>query len=265
MKRVVAVINEIDQIEKVLGKAKDFVASDGLLEILFVYEEDLFELPEYFHPRFLKEDTIDKDEVKKEIEDILQKIGYSGESAIFVEISDTVSRLKHLIKDQDDLLVVNRYNEKITSRLIEEVNSLVLTLKKEPFEDKEVLYIASLDDRDKNNLNLIKKHFSDVKIRLLYDFHYYAIASADYLDPMISTPVMDIQIDQEAKKAKKALFDKLLEESGYEGEFVEEWVDEDDKLLNYIRAGEFGVVVYPKEMKHLVDRVENSTLAYSVI
>ncbi len=262
MKRVVAVINDIERAEEILSNAKNFVAEDGVLEVLYVYEESLFELPEYFRPRFLKEDVIDKDEVKREIEDTLERIGYSGESAVFVEISDTVSHLIHLIKDQDDLLVINRYHEDISSKMIEESNCFVLTLKNKPIEKGDILYIASLDNRDKNNIKLIEKFFPDAKIKLLYDFHYYTIASADYLDPMISTPVMDIQIDQEAKKAKKELFDKLVEESGLEGEFIEEWVDEDIKLLSSIKEGDYGLVVYPKDIVNLTDKISNPTLTY---
>ena len=128
--KVLAVINDLEAVDAVLKKAISIAQENkAILEVLFVHEEKLFALPDFFRFKETPEkDLVDKDKVKKEIEGKLASLGYTHEPIVLVQIDDTVDRVLEFTKHDEAATVVMQNEETITKKLAQHTNLDVVTL-----------------------------------------------------------------------------------------------------------------------------------------
>ncbi len=122
--KVLAVLNDIEALDIVLKKAVSLSEEKkAILEVLFVHEEKIFELPDFFRFKETPEkDIADKDKIKKEIENKLTTLGSKQKHIVLVKIDDTVDRVLELTKGDEYSTIVMRSNDAITKKLAQRNN-----------------------------------------------------------------------------------------------------------------------------------------------
>lgn len=128
--KVVAVVNDIEALDIVLKRAVSLSEEKkAILEVLFVHEEKIFELPDFFRFKETPEkDVADKDKIKKEIESKLTTLGSKQEHVILVKIDDTVDRVLELTKGDESSTIVMQSNDAITKKLTQKNNLQIVTV-----------------------------------------------------------------------------------------------------------------------------------------
>lgn len=128
--KVVAVLNNIEALDIVLKRAISLSEEKkAALEVLFVHEEKIFGLPDFFRFKETPEKgVVDKDKIKKEIESKLTTLGYKQEPVILVKIDDTVDRVLELTKGDESTAVVLHNNDAITNELTQKNNLQIVTV-----------------------------------------------------------------------------------------------------------------------------------------
>ena len=227
--RTLALINETKDIKEVLAEAIKY--NRAVLEVLFVHEEELFDLPELFKPEFEQDEIIDKEAIKKEILATLNELRYQEDVAIFVYINDTYSRVESLLKGSD-ALIVTKYNTP-TKELLDS-KYRVLFLKNSKHDYQKVLIELALDGEDEQRIEFAKELFPDKELILAYDYNHFIAINTLTVDPTVGLgydPLLDETLREENKKA----FEKILKDTGLNGVFLED-VGEADSLIKYINS-----------------------------
>ncbi len=128
--KVLAVVNDIEALDTVLKRAVPLADErKTILEVLFVHEEKMFRLPDFF--RFKEtpdKDVVDKDKVKKEIENKLATLGSKQEPIVLVQIDDTLDRVLELTKNDESTTVVIQSHDAIIKKLSQENNLDIVTV-----------------------------------------------------------------------------------------------------------------------------------------
>ena len=129
MNKVLAVLNDMDALDIVLKKAVSLSEDKkAILEVLFVHEEKIFGLPDFFRFKETPEkDVADKDKIKKEIESKLTTLGSKQEHVVLVKIDDTVDRVLELTKGDESTTIVLHNNDAITNELTQKNNLQIVT------------------------------------------------------------------------------------------------------------------------------------------
>lgn len=239
-KHILVVINEVDKITFLLQKAvKMSQTYNALLEILFVHENTLFALPEYFSH---DADSINKEIIKQEIVDTLSSLEYTQNYALFVEEEDTVHRVQVLSEHHTDLFLLSSYYDSITHKMIHTVPFPVLILKKDSTTYTKILYIVDLNDDNKERIKYIQTLFPQSQIHLLFEHSYFVenyVFNTDFMGMTID-PGMDVSINKEIIDKQKETFSTLKKETGLDGDFIEEM---DENLADYINHKNADMVV----------------------
>jgi len=128
--KVLAVLNDIEALDIVLKRAVSLSEEKkAILEVLFVHEEKIFGLPDFFRFKETPEkDVADKDKIKKEIESKLTALGSKQEHIVLVKIDDTVNRVLELTKDDESITVVVQNHDVITKKLTQKENIDIVTV-----------------------------------------------------------------------------------------------------------------------------------------
>lgn len=228
--KTLALINNIDEAESIIKKALTFVQNDTL-EVMFVHEEELFELPDLFRAKFEKDETINKEKTKKHIQEIVQKLGYDKDVATFVYISDTYSRVEATQKDINPLIVttLNKYTQELLDSKFK-----IFFIKKNSQEYKNIALTVNLNDEDEQNIELAQNLFPNAKITLLYDYMHLITIDMPDIDPSFGVNY-NPEIDEEIKEERKKLFEDLKQEYSLDGVFLEDFTGE-DSLITYIKS-----------------------------
>jgi hypothetical protein len=128
--KVLAVLNDIEALDIVLKKAVSLSEEKkAILEVLFVHEEKIFGLPDFFRFKETPEkDVADKDKIKKEIESKLTTLGSKQEHIVLVKIDDTVNRVLELTKGDKSVTIVVQNHDVITNELTQRNNLQIVTV-----------------------------------------------------------------------------------------------------------------------------------------
>jgi len=128
--KVLAVLNDIEALDTVLTRAVSLSEEKkAILEVLFVHEEKIFGLPDFFRFKETSEkDIADNDKIKKEIENKLTTLGSKQKHIILVKIDDTVDRVLELTKGDESITVVIQNHDVITKKLTQQENLEIVSV-----------------------------------------------------------------------------------------------------------------------------------------
>jgi nucleotide-binding universal stress UspA family protein len=247
-KRTVVLLNDFESIDNLLKKAIAFSTKhQTTLEVLYVHEEPLFDIPDYF----LSEDKIaneglDKEKVKAKIKEHLVALKQNDEHAILIYIDDTVDQVLHYAKDQKDILFITAYHEKISETLISKTPYSFWIVKNDSDLYNKIVLPIDFTDKGKEVLQASKHIFSENSMTMVHDYRYLIDTMnvpIDYLDvsPMISPDI--VEVNESLKREQKKIFEAYKKEFDVEGECIEEEGSLDQDLIDYISKREFDLVV----------------------
>ena len=252
--RVVVLLNDLEKIDTLLERAINFSREhETILEILYVHEEPLFDIPDYFlSDEKIDEGTIDTSKIKEKIQRHLDAFDLEESHAILVYLDDTVHRLLTHLTDAEHTLVVTTYNEELTTKLITKTPYSYWILKNDKTGAyRNMVFATDLSNESKNVIELTQHIFKSSELHLLYDYRYILDTLAireDYLNVTPITIDVDMEINENRKTEEKKRFDGYKKEFNIEGIFLEgEGLLEDD-LAKYIDTNNFGLtILYRKD------------------
>jgi hypothetical protein len=246
--RVVVLLNDLENKELLLQKGVVFSEEHKcILEVVFVHEVPLFELPDYFlSDESIAESVIDKDKIKKEIQNTLEFLDHNNEYAILVYENDTVDRLLNSVSKEDNTLVITQYHEELTRDLIEKTDYAFWVIKEGIAEYKNIVLSVDLKDKSRKCIEFAQHVFSNANIKLVHDYRYLLdsmIIRADYMNVTPITTGMDIEMNEEFKNSQEKIFNDYLAEYSLEGNFIESAGSLDEDLIDYIKEHHFDLTV----------------------
>ncbi len=234
--KTLALINETKNIKEILAEAIKY--NDTVLEVLFVHEEDFFDLPDLFRPEFEQDENIDKESIKKEILQSLNDLNYKQDVAVFIYINDTFSRVESLVKD-NKTLIVTKYNS-ATKELIDSEQK-ILFLKNPKHSYQEVSVELALDGEDMKRINFAKELFPNTNLTLIYDYNHFVTVNMSAVDPMMgldNDPYLDEVLENENKKT----FNQIVKDTGLDGVFLEDAGEADSLILHINNKADLAIL-----------------------
>jgi len=267
IEKVIAILNDFDMADKVLEKALTLSSQQkAVLEVLYVHEEPLFDVPDYFRREHSGEDgLIDKGKIKKEIENRIAKFENDCNCAIFVFIDDTVSRFERLTKEDANLFVVTAYHDKITHTLVQKTLFPILVVKNAVQVYEKIVLPVDLTDTSHVCIDIAETLYPHTDKRLLYDYRYVVdteVMDVDYLGMPTAAPMINMQINEAFKESQLEAFKVLKNETGLKGDFIEESLSVEDDLLAFITSHDFDLTVLCAGEKHFL---ASDSLSYSLL
>lgn len=250
--KTLALINETKDIKEVLAEAIKY--NRAVLEVLFVHEEEFFDLPELFRPEFEQDENINKEAIKKEILATLNELKYQKDVAIFVYINDTYSRVESLVKDSDTLIVA-KYNSS-TEKLLDS-KYRVMFLKNSKHDYQKVLVELALDGEDTQRIDFAKEMFPNSNLTLTYDYNHFVAVDMVTIDPMMGIS-NDPYLDEELKEENKKTFNQILKDTGLDGVFLED-AGEAESLIEYINS-EVNLAILKQRDNDILEKVVKDCL-----
>jgi len=243
-KRTVLLLNSMDKIDSLLAKAVAFSnRHNTTLEILYVVEKELFELPDFF---LLNEKTteeeIDKKKIKAKIQEHLEAFKEAKEAVIFVYVSDTVDRVLHYGLELKEVLFITPYHEELSEALLKKTPYSFWIIKNEIETYKNIVLPLDLKGKGKEVIQATQHIFEESHLTLVHDFRYLvdiAMVQVDYLETVpVITPEM-IEINEIRKKEQQEIFEALKKEFNVDGVFFEDEGALDDTLIKFIKEHHF--------------------------
>ncbi len=240
IRKVLVVLNSFEKIDKILKKALTLsLEQEAVLEVLYVHEEPLFDVPEYFSSQ--ESSGIDKEKIKKEIQAKFLALGSERKYAILVFINDTVDRVLEQVESYNHTLIVTIYHDKITEKILQRSDASMLVIKEDKEVYENIIMPVNLSEDSRSCINLAKLFFPDSKLRLLYDNPYVLL--------------------EEDKEKQKALFEALQKEMQLEGDYIQERISTEldfigelyaieKHLAGFINAGDFDLTVLYTHQRH---------------
>jgi len=247
-KRVVVLLNDLKNIDNLLKKASDFSRQHQTgLEILYVQEEALFDIPDYF----LSEDKIanehlDKKSVKAKIEEHLLSLGIEDKHAILVYEGDTVDQVIHYAKEQKEILFITAYHEVLSEKLVEKTAQSFWIVKKDTEHYEHIVLPLDCTEQGKKSLEISKHIFPVNRMSIIHDYRYLLdtlTVQVDYLNlvPVVTPEI--IEFNEKLKKEQKEKFEDYQKEFGVQGEFMEAEGSLDQDLIAYIAKNNFDLTI----------------------
>ncbi len=246
--KVVAVLNDFEMADNILGKALKFSSQqNAILEVLYVHEESLFAVPDYFRSsEHINDNLIDKDKVRKELKERILKLGFEKDCAILVFIDDTLDRVLTQTKEDKETLILIEYHKEITKKLIKKSHLPVLVIKNSATDYKNVVVPIDLGENTDGCIDLANKLFPTATKRLLHDYRYVintTIMDLDYLGIPTTEPDFAEEINQKLKSSQVEKFEDLKKKTGLEGDFIEEKLSVEDDLTQFINEKHFNLTI----------------------
>ncbi len=246
-KRVVVLLNQKEQMDKILKKGLSFSQQHNTsLEVLYVHEESLFDIPDYF----LSDDKIENDKVntqkiKEEIQKRLKELDNTKEHNVLAYIDDTVDRVLTYTKDDNHILIISNYHKDITPKLIMK-SSCAYWIDKGYKEDyKNIVLPIELKDESKKSIAIAKHIFPKSKLNLVYDYRFLLDTLEVQEDYLAIVPTgIDYESYEEIKKTNKKNFEELLKEFNIDGYFMEGEGLLHEDLIQYIEQNNFDLTIF---------------------
>ncbi len=228
--KIIAVLNDFSLADVLLRKTFDFAnLHDASVEILYVHESPLFDIPDYFSSAV--EEGLDKAKIKQEIKAKVAVISPKKEPAILVQIDDTADRVWALAREDAGILIITTYHDGITQKIIDKVSQPLLILKTEVDSYKKLALVLNATNESVACIEHVKSSFKESDIHLLYDYRYV-------VDPSMEVDVENMQV---IEQAQREAFEKLKKESGLEGDFFIDGSFFGDDLVQYIQSKVFDI------------------------
>ncbi|CAA6804771.1 MAG: Unknown protein [uncultured Sulfurovum sp.] len=251
-KRVVILLNDLENVESILKKGVLFANEhNALLEVLFVHEVPLFEVPDYFlSNEKISETILDKEKVKEDIEKQLETLNFENEQVVFVYANDTVDRVLNLIKASEETLVLTQYHKELSSQLVEKTPYTYWIVKKEEKEYKNIAFTIDLQNKFKPYLPIIAHIFPKATIELIHNYRYMLdpiVTSQDYLIVDTISKEVDIELNQVVRDQKIKIFEEYQEKYELKGTFLEGDGIFNDDLIQYIQNKNFNLTVLHRD------------------
>ncbi len=250
IEKILVVINEAEAIEKLLRKAAELQrTNNAVLEILFVHENRLFDIPDYF--RTSETGGLDKKSIKAEIEKVLSSLETASPYAVFIEESDTVDRVAAMIGKDTHTLILSAFREEITAKLAKKVSTAMLVLKSDIPEYRHILFPVDMNENNERYIQSVQTLFPSASIKLLFEPSYVTenyIFDEDFVALPLD-PAVDIEFDQEMLETQKEAFEALKKRTGLSGEIVNEL---DADIVAYINRQKADLVVLHSENENFL-------------
>lgn len=243
--KAVAVINDFEMADAVLSKAVRLAQKESMsLEIIFVHEEKLFGLPEFFRFKEISPDQpIDKEKMQKEIAAKLNGLGVKERCPILVFVDDTADRVLVQTENDKETLIILSYHEDTVKKVIRKSHLPVLVVKQNSSADyNKILIPVDFSSASTKSIELTKTLFPEITTELVYDYRY--IIGNDLFDPEgMSVSYMDIDLNDQEKKAAKKELESLSEKMGVKSSFIIQESTIEDDLVSFIQANNFDLAV----------------------
>ena len=226
--RILAVCNDFEKCDLLLKKcAKISEEHDCGVTLMFVKEEELFELP-----FFSDDDVSDHKKLRKEL---LKKAKNKGidNLAVLIYENDTADRAALEAEKENDSLIIMPYTEKITDKVIRKCNVPTLILKDTVPEYARAVVVVDTIVTGKC-MDFLHTLFSGTEISLLQDFSYFPMPVSDTgVDPFgIGTDGIDYL---EFLKSQKKAFYEFRQENGVNGAFIVGENSIEDNIVSFVK------------------------------
>lgn len=247
-KRVVVLLNDLEKIDNLLKKAFNFsIQHQTTLEILYVQEQELFEIPDYF----LSDDTInnerlDKKSVKAKIEEHLLALDIQGDHAILIYEDDTVEQVLHYAKGQKDILFITAYHQEFSEKLVEKTPHSFWMLKNEIHHYNNIAIPLDLKEKGSTVVELAKDIFPTQQMTIIYDYRYLLDMMSVQIDYLNVVPVITpdvIALNKELKRNQKKKLEAYKREFEIQAECIDGTSSLDKDLIEYIAKKDFDLTI----------------------
>jgi hypothetical protein len=246
--RVIVLLNDLDNIDTLLRRGVEFSRKhETSLEILYVHEEPLFAVPDFF----LSEENrgkgqIDKSKIKDKIQEHLELFDSSKNHAILVYIDDTVERLLNHAKDVGRTLVVTNYHKTVSSSLLEKTSYSFWINRGVKEVYKNIVFPINLKEESKKCIEATQHIFPESKLSLVYDYRYLLDVLAvreDYLNVVPITTGIDYTLHKKVKAENEETFESYKKEFNVDGTFIEGEGLLHEDLVEYIKEKSFDLTI----------------------
>ena len=247
-KRVVILLNELENIDNVLKKAFDFsIQHQTRLEILYVQEQELFDVPDYFlSDDKIANERLDKKSVKTKIEEHLLALDIQGDHAILIYEDDTIDQVLHYAKGQKDILFITAYHQELSAKLVEKTPHSFWIVKNNSQSYHNIAIPLDFSDTGERVITLAKHIFPTQNITMIHDYRYLLdtlTVQVDYLNvvPVITPDIL--ALNETLKKEQKAKFEHYKKEFELNGKCIEGEASLDKDLIEYISKNDFDLSI----------------------
>lgn len=249
VKKVLAVINDIESMEPVLKKGIALASTESaFLEVMFVHETPIFDRVEYF--RFKYEaplEGIDREKVRLEVVEKLGKLNAPIDTPVEVFLDDTVDQVLKVTKCETSMVILIGHNNLIAKQLVQESHLPVLVLKNSKDHIyKNIVVPFDFSEASKTGVDLALKLFDKSLITLVHDFRY--LIMEDYIDPEgMVLPYFDMEIGDAEEKAQRNELLSYAQSKGVNSRFIIQEGSIVDDLINDIKNNDVDLVVSGSE------------------
>lgn len=234
IKRVLIVLNELQDIQNIIDKGFDFAnIFNAIVEVLYVHETPIFDIKELFIDNKFNENLV-KNRIKELIESKTNE-----DIAIFVKIDDTQDRIWDLTREDKETLVVTSYHKDITLKIIDTCKQPLFIFKQDIKLEKIALIFENFEGID-DSLEFLKNSISK-DIELIYNFNY--IPNIDPADPLVSTTYVDNEI---LLQTQEELFTNLKKKYNLNGKMFINAVSSEDELIDYLNNSDYSLITLAK-------------------
>ena len=232
IQKIIAVLNDFSMIDEVLAKTFTFAQKhDATIEILYVHESPLFDVPDLFCSD-TEENSIDKAKIKASIEEKVNTYNTEKQVVVFVQIDDTENRVWALAREENETLIITGYHKDITENILRKIKQAVLVVKTDTEAYNKIALVVDTVGHGKNCIGTVKRHFPQSDVALFYDYRYI-------VDPNMEAAVENTMIIEEAQREA---FDTLKSESGLKGAFFIDGVFSDTQMSEYVQENGFDML-----------------------
>jgi len=254
-KRVVVILNEIEKIDNLLEKAVAFSNQhQTTLEVLFVHEEPLFKLPDYFlSDEKISKETIDKKKIKKSIQEKLNSLNPHKSVSILILVDDTLDQVLEYGKENKDILFITAYHEELNNKLLHKSPYSFWIVKNEIKSYRKILLPIDLNAKSVEVIKATEHIFPTVPLEMVHDYRFTLDMTLIEDDHLRITPIVssiDIEISQERKERQRERFETYKRDFNLTGDFLEENEGLEEDLVEYINQSQAELIVmYPEEIE----------------
>ncbi len=212
MSRVLILCNDIKKCNDTILRASKVAKNLGAkATILFVHEPDFFDIFD-----FKKDNSLDKEAVKKHLQTIANEAGLE-DSAVIVEIGDSANWVELESKREEDTIIITSYEDKITNSVIKAVDIPILILKNSKSNCKRLLIATDAQEFTKP-LTLLDKLGCNVKLAY-YDTQLIPIPTLNSGVEFVGTIDIDVELYQEEVDSIEKNFKNFCKEYNIEAIF----------------------------------------------
>ncbi|SFV66428.1 hypothetical protein MNB_SV-14-730 [hydrothermal vent metagenome] len=254
-KRMVVVANDIENIDTLLEKAVACSKQhQTTLEVLFVHEEPLFKLPDYFlSDEKISKSKIDKNKIKKSIQEKLTALNYNKTVSILVLVDDTLDQVLEYGKENKDILFITAYHKELNRKLLQKSPYSFWIVKNKIKSYNNILLPIDLNEKSVEVIKATKHIFPTIQLEVVHDYRFTLDMDLMEDEHLKITPIVssiDIEMNQERKEKQRLLFENYKRDFNLKGEFLEENKGLEDDLIEYINKSKSELVVmYPEEIE----------------